>query len=397
MYGPKLPDSDDVLAKWMMLRSDEEGLIRRANMHLPGRQVDPQQVRRDLWRLAMWERERDARRDARLDRSHGARPRPPPTPARRDDGRSGDGRHPAPQPGRGGGPGARRRTLLPVLDRSHRRRPAAPDRRRGEHVDRHDAVQLPPAPAVGEGDGGHSRRRRHPARVQHDRDLRRHHDGHGGHEDLARQPRGGRRLDRACRARPPVRRRGRAFRLRQDHPRHRDGARPAERPLADALRGLDPARPLPWPRRDDPGRVRGRGRTCRGQDERRGPVRARARGLPGGGRVRRAVHRQHDGHGLRGDGDLADGHRDGAGDGPAQGRGLRRGGQARDAAAGAGPEAERRDHARARSRTRSRPLPPPAARRTASCTCSPSPTRPASTSRWRTSTASARAPRCLPT
>jgi hypothetical protein len=62
MYGPNLPDSDDVLAKWMMLRSDEEGLIRRANMHLPGRQVDPQQVRRDLWRLAMWERERDARR-----------------------------------------------------------------------------------------------------------------------------------------------------------------------------------------------------------------------------------------------------------------------------------------------------------------------------------------------
>jgi hypothetical protein len=61
-YGPKLPDSDDVLAKWMMLRSDEEGLIGRANMHLPGRQVDPQQVRRDLWRLAMWERERGARR-----------------------------------------------------------------------------------------------------------------------------------------------------------------------------------------------------------------------------------------------------------------------------------------------------------------------------------------------
>ena len=61
-YGPKLPDSDDVLAKWMMLRSDEEGLIRRANMHLPGRQVDPQQVRRDLWRLAMWERERRVRR-----------------------------------------------------------------------------------------------------------------------------------------------------------------------------------------------------------------------------------------------------------------------------------------------------------------------------------------------
>jgi hypothetical protein len=60
VYGPKLPDSDDVLAKWMMIRADEGGLIRRANMHLPGRQVDPQQVRRDLWRLNVWERERRA-------------------------------------------------------------------------------------------------------------------------------------------------------------------------------------------------------------------------------------------------------------------------------------------------------------------------------------------------
>jgi hypothetical protein len=53
--GPKLPDSDDVLAKWMMIRADEDRLLRDANMHLPGRQVDPQQVRRDLWRLAEWE------------------------------------------------------------------------------------------------------------------------------------------------------------------------------------------------------------------------------------------------------------------------------------------------------------------------------------------------------
>ncbi len=65
VYGPRLPDSDDVLAKWLMLRSDEEGLIKRANMHLPGRQVDPQQVRRDLWRLRAWERERQARRATR--------------------------------------------------------------------------------------------------------------------------------------------------------------------------------------------------------------------------------------------------------------------------------------------------------------------------------------------
>jgi hypothetical protein len=58
LYGPKLPDSDDVLAKWLMIKADEERLMRDANMHLPGRQVDPQQVRRDLWRLSKWERAR---------------------------------------------------------------------------------------------------------------------------------------------------------------------------------------------------------------------------------------------------------------------------------------------------------------------------------------------------
>jgi hypothetical protein len=46
---------------------------------LPGRQVDPQQVRRDLWRLAMWERERSARRVA---------------------GRAGPGLTPGPEPAR---------------------------------------------------------------------------------------------------------------------------------------------------------------------------------------------------------------------------------------------------------------------------------------------------------
>ncbi len=58
-YGSaRLPDSDDVLAKWMALTGDEERLITTANMHLPGRQVDPRQARRDLWRLSQWERER---------------------------------------------------------------------------------------------------------------------------------------------------------------------------------------------------------------------------------------------------------------------------------------------------------------------------------------------------
>jgi hypothetical protein len=66
LYGPKLPDSDDVLAKWMLIRADEERLLQGANMHLPGRQIDPQRVRRDLWRLAEWERARAARRAAQV-------------------------------------------------------------------------------------------------------------------------------------------------------------------------------------------------------------------------------------------------------------------------------------------------------------------------------------------
>jgi hypothetical protein len=66
-YGSALlPDSDDVLAKWMALTGDERRIINSANMHLPGRQVDPRQVRRDLWRLGQWEqaRLRDQRRGA---------------------------------------------------------------------------------------------------------------------------------------------------------------------------------------------------------------------------------------------------------------------------------------------------------------------------------------------
>ena len=62
-YGSaRLPDSDDVLAKWMALTADERRLVAEANMHLPGRQIDPGTVRRDLLRLARWERERTGRR-----------------------------------------------------------------------------------------------------------------------------------------------------------------------------------------------------------------------------------------------------------------------------------------------------------------------------------------------
>ena len=54
----RLPASDDVLAKWMALTSDEARVIGQANMHMVGRQLDPQRVRRDLWRLSEWERRR---------------------------------------------------------------------------------------------------------------------------------------------------------------------------------------------------------------------------------------------------------------------------------------------------------------------------------------------------
>ncbi len=58
-YGSsRLPDSDDVLAKWMALTGDERRLLLDANMHLPGRQIDPDRVRRDLARVLQWERER---------------------------------------------------------------------------------------------------------------------------------------------------------------------------------------------------------------------------------------------------------------------------------------------------------------------------------------------------
>jgi hypothetical protein len=75
-YGSTLlPDSDDVLAKWMALTGDERRLIGSANMHLPGRQVDPKRVRRDLWRLRQWERDRQ-RRAGRRDAAGGTVPAP---------------------------------------------------------------------------------------------------------------------------------------------------------------------------------------------------------------------------------------------------------------------------------------------------------------------------------
>ncbi len=55
--GPRLPAADDVLAKWLALRADERALIASANVHPIGSQLDPARVRRDLERLAVWERD----------------------------------------------------------------------------------------------------------------------------------------------------------------------------------------------------------------------------------------------------------------------------------------------------------------------------------------------------
>jgi hypothetical protein len=54
--GERLPDADDVLAKWMALRADERELIGTANVHPLGRQLDPAMVRRDLKALLAWQR-----------------------------------------------------------------------------------------------------------------------------------------------------------------------------------------------------------------------------------------------------------------------------------------------------------------------------------------------------
>ena len=67
-YGSsRLPDSDDVLAKWMALTGDERRLLATANLHMPGRQVDAAQVTRDLWRLSRWEQARMRQLRASLD------------------------------------------------------------------------------------------------------------------------------------------------------------------------------------------------------------------------------------------------------------------------------------------------------------------------------------------
>jgi hypothetical protein len=52
--GERLPDADDVLAKWLALRTEEHQTLHTANVHPLGRQLDPDMVRRDLAALRSW-------------------------------------------------------------------------------------------------------------------------------------------------------------------------------------------------------------------------------------------------------------------------------------------------------------------------------------------------------
>ena len=138
--------------------------------------------------------------------------------------------------------------------------------RRGVVVERGDAVQLPPGQARGAREGGRPAGRRGAHRVHDDRGLRRDRDGSRGHEGVADQPRGDRRLGRARDACRAVRRARGDRRLRQERAGHADGDGAAE-----------PAGRLPV-RRHDPRRAptrtaTSRSRTCSRRSARTGTAR----------------------------------------------------------------------------------------------------------------------------
>ncbi len=55
---PTLPKGDDVLAKWMTLRADEDRLLSFANVCNAGCQIPLSQIERDLKRLERWQARR---------------------------------------------------------------------------------------------------------------------------------------------------------------------------------------------------------------------------------------------------------------------------------------------------------------------------------------------------
>ena len=185
-------------------------------------------------------------------------------------------------------------------------------------------MQLPPPRSRRAHQGRRAGGRRDTDGVQHHRDLRRDHDGHGWNEELARLARGDRRLHRADSARLPVRRPRRPLGVRQDDPRLRHGPRAPGHSIGDALRRLDRAWPLQGPRRDDPRRLRGDRRPQRGHDDRGGADRARRRGESRRRRLRSPVHREHDGLRIRGARHLARRLGDGPGRGGLEDDGCRR-------------------------------------------------------------------------
>jgi hypothetical protein len=58
--GPTLPRGDDVLAKWMTLRADEDRLLAYANVSNAGCQIPLGQIERDLARLEGWRARRSS-------------------------------------------------------------------------------------------------------------------------------------------------------------------------------------------------------------------------------------------------------------------------------------------------------------------------------------------------
>jgi dihydroxy-acid dehydratase len=237
-------------------------------------------------------------------------------------------------------------------------------------------------------EGRHPRGRRHADGVQHDRRVRRHHDGHRGHARLARQPRGHRRLDRARRARHHLDGSSCLCACDKTIPARVMALARLERPGSRPLRRLD--RPgLSTARRHRAGRVRGRRRARgRADDDAGASSCSRTTRAPGAGacggqftaNTMAMVMRvpRHHADGQRAASRAADGEaKDVAAARRAAGDGCCFATSARD------------DLTRAAFENAIAASPPPAARPTPCCTCWRSPARRACRSRSTTSTRSA--------
>ncbi len=173
--------------------------------------------------------------------------------------------------------------------------PRRPDHRRRLDVDGHDAVQPEPARSRRSGERGRHRRRRRPARLQHDRRLGQPVSGDTRNARLADLARGDRRLDRADGARARLRRPRLPGRLRQDRPGRVDGTGAGRQAGRRALRRADARGPLARTRCHDPGRLGGGRRRGAGADAAGRPRRARTARVSRRRHLRRPLHRQHDG------------------------------------------------------------------------------------------------------